>query len=174
EDSNSSRAGEIAERGVTQSQALQNLGPVDVVSGRNPRTLQRHINHGLPPRLHPALPRLCAAAESYSSRLPVRAQAVYLPVVDNKRAPRSAPFPAVIGSISHRENGLPVRVLDLSRPGLLDVLHDTLRHRNIVEFLCHLAPVLVGPSEELERLTCCGCITRLLVDENPGHSGHRP
>src|SRR5262249_46155526 len=87
---------------------------------------------------------------------------------------RSAPFPAVIGSISHRENGLPVRVLDLSRPGLLDVLHDTLRHRNIVEFLCHLAPVLVGPSEELERLTCCGCITRLLVDENPGHSGHRP
>src|SRR5262245_46668505 len=48
-------------------------------------------------------------------------------------------------SIGHREDGLATRVFDLARPGLLHVLHDVGRHRNVIEFFSHLAAVLVGP-----------------------------
>jgi hypothetical protein len=40
----------MAEYDVAHAQALQNPGAVDLVDGRNPRTLQRHVSHRSPPR----------------------------------------------------------------------------------------------------------------------------
>src|SRR6476660_10063974 len=77
-------------------------------------------------------------------------------------------------SVSHRENGLAARVLDLIRPGLLDIFDHVGGHWNIVERFGRLAAVLVGPGEELERLTGGSDITWLLVDEDPGRRCHRP
>src|SRR5262249_24879830 len=77
-------------------------------------------------------------------------------------------------SIGHREEGLATRVLDLARPGLLDILHDVGRHRNVIEFFSHLVAVLVGPCEELKRLAGSGHIAWLLVEEDPRSRGHRP
>src|SRR4030095_10203809 len=79
-----------------------------------------------------------------------------------------------IGSIGHRENRLSPPGLDLVSPELLDLLDAGFGHRNIVQPLRHLAAVLVGPRKELERLAGCGRISRLLVDEDPRCSRHRP
>src|ERR1019366_5336485 len=41
------------------------------------------------------------------------------------------PFPTVVRSVCHRENGLAIRVLDLTHPGLLDIRGHIGWHRNI-------------------------------------------
>ena len=52
-----SRTGQMAKCDVAKPQPLQHPRPIDLGSGRDARALQRHINHGSPPRrLHRALP----------------------------------------------------------------------------------------------------------------------
>src|SRR6187549_640865 len=55
-----------------------------------------------------------------------------------------APLPSVRVSVGRREQGLAARVLDLRRPHLLDVFHDLVRHRHVVELLGHLVALGVG------------------------------
>ena len=49
-------AGQMAEPGVAQLQALQNLACDRLAVGRHGAALQRYVDHRLTPGLHPALP----------------------------------------------------------------------------------------------------------------------
>src|SRR5215813_6994929 len=92
---------------------------------------------------------------------------------NRERAPCGALSPAY-RSIRHREDRLAVRILDFSRPGLLNILDDIGGHRNVVKLLGSLGAVFVRPGEELESLACRSGITRLLVEEDPRRRRHRP
>src|SRR3984957_10793166 len=64
--------------------------------------------------------------------------------------------------------------LDIGRPGLLDQLDHRVRHRNVVEFLGHLAALLERPFEELDRLLGCRLVGRILVHQDEGRGDDRP
>ncbi|MGB8238422.1 MAG: hypothetical protein WCF35_21610, partial [Pseudolabrys sp.] len=64
--------------------------------------------------MHRALPSHFVVLGSYSSHLPAAAQAAFLPVSNEEKGAKPAPFPITIGSIGHRENRLAARVLDLT------------------------------------------------------------
>src|SRR6516225_3921514 len=92
----------------------------------------------------PSLPR----------RSPVLA---YLFLLDRSRAPDAALRP------EHESSAL-----DLGSPGLLDLLDDAVRHRDVVEFLGHLVAVLEGPAEELDGFLRGRLVGPFLVHEDEG------
>src|SRR5262249_56241006 len=82
-----------------------------------------------------------AASQSYSEH-----------TSEQGEGPRTAPFPTPCNSVDHCVERLARGVLHFARPGLLDAVGDVLRHRDVIELLGHLGALVIGPSEELERL----------------------
>ena len=132
---------------------------------RDARTLQRYVNHGPPPgRLHPGSPgpfpplwratqAACLAAAQAAS-LSARGH--------SERAPSAAPFQLQSSDqLVIAKMGLPLASLISLAQVFSTSLHDVGRHRHVVEFFRHLAAVLVGPGEELQRLAGRGRILRL-------------
>ncbi len=72
-------AGEMAERGIAKTQALQDLAAIRLLRNVDSRALIRNINHGSSPvRLHPALlEHSIAAQRSHSSGLAAAKQATH-------------------------------------------------------------------------------------------------
>src|ERR1700704_1007001 len=61
--------------------------------------------------------------------------------------------------------------LDIGRPGLFDQLDHRVRHRNVVEFLGHLAALGESPFEELDGLGGRGLINRFPVHQDERRRG---
>src|SRR3569833_4020344 len=88
--------------------------------------------------------------------------------------PRQSPISAtqsILKEVAGKRTASPRRyqsALDVSRPGFLDLLHNALRHRNIIEFLCALAALLERVFEELDGFGRRRLIRRLLVHQDEG------
>src|SRR6266850_4160914 len=68
---------------------------------------------------------------------------------------------------------LPVGPFDLL-PALLDRFYDAVRHRHVIELLCRLAAVVIGPVEEIQRLARDLGLGLLLVHQDEARPGNRP
>src|SRR5207245_6999610 len=73
-------------------------------------------------------------------------------------------------SCPHR---LPVGTLDLLQ-ALLDQFNHAVRHRHVIELLCRLAAVVIGPVEEIQRLARDVGLGLLLVHQDEARAGNRP
>src|SRR2546423_671128 len=87
---------------------------------------------------------------------------------------RAGRLPRNARSVRQGEERLAACVLDLACPSLLNRADDLGGHRYIIELFSHLAALVVGPVEELEGGGGGRRILRLLVDQDPGCSRHRP
>src|SRR6266516_5234537 len=110
-------------------------------------------------------------AKSKATRWPLEVTFGYKP---EEKGPRTEPSPTRTNSTGRGVERLARCVFHFARPGLLDALDDVLRHRDVIEVLGHLAALVIGPGEELERLGGGRRILRLLVHEDPGWRRHRP
>src|SRR5262245_20009190 len=74
----------------------------------------------------------------------------------------ATPAPSTSTSVRNRENRPAAPILDLGHPHLLNRVDDVARHRDVVEYLRHLAALGVSPVEEFQHFAAAtgslGCL----------------